>query len=175
MKAYRTSSSQWNDAREREFTKLYNDNYSFVYNYVRFRMSGDDAAEDVVSEAFLHAARHFNRFDPQKAKFSTWVIKIASNVMISHWRKKRPSVALDDIPEAYLSQASDQDRVDERELVDHLLECLDETEREIVVMKYREGYRNVEIAEALDMNPSTVSTKLAAALSKMRARFERGM
>ena len=39
-------------------------------------------------------------------------------------------------------------------------------------MKYREGYRNVEIAEKLGMNASTVSTKLFNAIAKMRSVIE---
>lgn len=155
--------------REQEFTKHYRESYGLVYNYVRLRMPNDPAAEDIVAEAFLQAARHYENFDPRRAKFSTWVIKIASNAMISYWRKNKPTSGLDDLPEKIVSQPAEQEHLIDREFVDQLLSTLGETEREIVVMKYREGYRNIEIASRLDMNPSTVSTKLANALAKMRA------
>lgn len=144
------------------------ESYGMVYNYVRVRMAGDDAVEDVVAEAFLQAARHFGDYDPTRAKFSTWVVKIASNAMISHWRKSRPTTTLEDVPDRLVAQPAEQENLADRDLVDLLLGTLDETERQIVVMKYREGYRNVEIASELGMNASTVSTKLANALSKMR-------
>jgi RNA polymerase sigma factor (sigma-70 family) len=57
--------------------------------------------------------------------------------------------------------------------VDQLLGTLDAHERELVLLKYREGMRNVDIAKKLQMNPSTVSTTLARALSKMRSVAER--
>lgn len=140
-----------------------------MYNYVRSRMAGDDAAEDVVAEAYLNAARHFDTFDPSRAKFSTWVIKIASNAMVSYWRKERPTATLEELPESVITQPPAQEEVIDRDQVDRLLAVLDDTERELVVMKYREHYKNIEIAEELGMNASTVSTKLANALSKMRA------
>lgn len=163
------------EAREREFTKLYRESYPIVYNYVRCRMGGDDAAEDIVSEAYMQAARHFDRFDPTRAKFSTWVTTIATNAMISHWRKGKPVSTLDEVPEKVFAQPAAQDELDDRDLVDRLLAVLDGLERRLVIMKYREGYRNVDIAAALGMNASTVATKLANALAKMRAEAEKSL
>lgn len=55
-----------------------------MYNYVRVRMGSAYDAEDVVAEAYLKAARSFGSFDPGRAKFSTWVVRIASNCMNDH-------------------------------------------------------------------------------------------
>ena len=59
-------------------------------------------------------------------------------------------------------------------LIQQLLESLDDVERELVVCKYHDGMRNVDIARELHMNASTVSTKLANAISKMRAVMQKG-
>ena len=75
--------------REREFERLYRESYGLVYNYVRMRMGGADDAEDVVAEAYLKAARSFGAFDPARAKFSTWVVRIAANCMNDRWRRAR--------------------------------------------------------------------------------------
>lgn len=149
------------------------ESYGLVYNYVRYRMANDHATEDVVADAFLKAARAFDRFDPARSKFSTWVINIAINCMNSHYRKVRPTVALDDAPLNATVDYGEADHVDDRDMVDRLLGCLDEDERRLVVMKYHEDKRNVDIAQELGMNASTVSTKLANALAKMRAAAER--
>ena len=156
-------------SRRREFERLYRESYSLVYNFVCYRMAGDHAAEDVVADAFLQAARNFRSFDPTRSKFSTWVISIAKNCMVSHYRKAKPTVALDDAPQKSLSVEGDQAHVDDRILVTQLLAALEPDVRELVFMKYYEGKRNVEIAEELGMNASTVSTKLADAMHKMRA------
>ena len=154
---------------EREFEALYRESYELVYNYVRMRMGAADDAEDVVAEAYLKAARSFGRFDPSRAKFSTWVVRIAVNCMNDHWRRHRPSSCIDDVPEGLLSQPDGTAAIDDRDLVDRLLGTLDEAERDLVLMKYLLGYRNVDIAAELGMNASTVATKLANALAKMRS------
>ena len=158
--------------QELEFERLYLESYELVYNYVRMRMGGDSEAEDVVAEAYLRAARAFRTFDPSRAKFSTWVVRIACNCMNSHWRKIHPTATLEDVPDAFVSEAGHENATCDRDLVDRLLNTLSEEEREIVLMKYREGYRNVDIAKELDMNASTVATKLFTALKKMRAAAE---
>lgn len=146
-----------------------------MYGFVRGRMSSDVDAEDVVAEAYLKAARSFASFDPARARFSTWVVAIAKNCMISHFRKEKPATTLDDVPESVAAVSGGQDAVEDRDLAYRLLSTLDDSERMLVLMKYHDGMRNVDIARELDLNPSTVSTKLAKALAKMREAAEGGM
>lgn len=153
---------------EREFERLYRESYNLVYNYVYFRMPGSGAVEDVVAETFMQAARYYDRFDPARAKFSTWVISIAKNSVNSYYRKASNSVALEDVSEAALSVPGEQDLADDRALAEQLLRTLDDDERELVFRKYYLGMRNVEIAQELDLNASTVSTRLMRAMAKMR-------
>ena len=160
-------------AAEREFERLYKESFGLVYSYVRARMSRDADAEDVVAEAYMKAARSFDSFDPNRAKFSTWMVAIARNCMISHFRKERVTTALDDVPESVAATEGGQNAVDDRELALQLLATLDDDERALVLLKYREDMRNIDIARERNMNPSTVSTVLARAIGKMRARAER--
>ena len=138
-------------------------------------MANDADTEDVVAEAFLKAARSFQSYDPTRARFSTWVVTIARNCMISHFRKARPAAALEDVPQEMYAVDGGQETVDDSLFARKLLLCLTDTECELVLLKYRNGMRNIEIAHDLGLNPSTVSTKLANALAKMRVVAERSM
>lgn len=163
-----------NTDKEREFEKLYLESYELVYNYVRTRIHDKEDAEDIISEAYLRAARAYSSFDPTRAKFSTWVIKISINCMNDYWRKHRFSLApLDEIPDKVVAQPAEQDNYAIRDFVDHLMLVLDDNEREIVLLKCREDMRNVDIAAELGINPSTVSTIFARAVAKMREAAER--
>ena len=160
------------ESAEREFERLYLESYDMVFGFVRHSMADSPAVEDVVSEAYLRAARSFHKYNPERAKFSTWVIKIATNCMRDYWRQARPMSSLDDAPPERISQSGEADALADRDLVERLLATLDDEERLLVVMKYREGFRNVDIAAELGMNASTVATKLANALKKMRGVFD---
>ena len=158
------------EIRATAFESLYRDNFDRVYNYVCYRMASSAEAEDITAEAFLKAARSFDRFDARRAKFSTWVITIARNCISDHWRKQRWHSTLDDIPEEAVSVKDEYPALNEdAELAQRLLAVLDDSDRELVYLKYFEGKHNVEIARELDMNESTISTRLSRALAKMRA------
>ncbi len=153
-----------------EFEGLYRENYPTVYNSVYYNMLDRDAAEDVTAEAFMRAARYFERFDSSRAGFATWVKAIARNCMADHYGKNKPTSALEDVPEAvFASDEGHASRAADADLVRFLLAAIEEDDRTLVFMKYYEGKRNAEIAQELEMNPSTVATRLQRALAKMRS------
>lgn len=155
--------------RNASFEHYYRESYSLVYNYVLRRTSNREVAEDVVSEAFLRAARFYERFDPTRAKFSTWVISIARNCISDYFDREVATAPIDEVPEGVFAQEDTQaDHLDDLAMLQKLLAKLDDEEKELIYLKYYEGKRNTEIAEVLGMNASTVSTKLSRAIAKMR-------
>ena len=157
-------------ARAAKFERLYRESYPTVFGHVLFRMRDEEAALDVTAEAFLRAARNFDRFDSSKAKFSTWVIAIARNCISDHYRKNIEHTPIDAIPESALTTGMDHvQSIADADLARRLLEKLDPDDREMVFMKYCEERTNADIAHILGMNPSTVATRVHRALAKMRA------
>ena len=154
---------------KRSFEANYREHYSLVFNYVRRRMPNREATEDVVSDAFLRAARYYSRFDPSRSKFSTWVISIARNCISDYYEKDVLLAPIDEVPEGVYADESDNNSgIDNKELAEKLLSMLDDEERELVFLKFYQEKRNTEIAEELGMNVSTVSTKLSRIMAKLR-------
>ncbi len=52
------------------------------------------AAEDAVQETFLRAYKNMDRF--HGGDFSGWLMRIAKNVCIDQWRKRRPDAGIED-------------------------------------------------------------------------------
>ena len=159
--------------QKRRFEDLYLESYDRVFSYACLRMPNDSNVEDVVSEAYLKAARAFDYYDPSRAQFSTWVITILNNVMVDYWRRTRTTVAIEDVAESAFAVPDTTEDIANRELVAQLVAMLEPDEADLVLMKYRDGKHNSEIAAELDMNVSTVSTKLSRAIQKMRRASER--
>lgn len=161
---------------QQSFEALYRESYALIYNYVRYQMLDDSIAQDIVSEAYLKAARAFERFDPNRAKFSTWVITIAKNCMRDYYARQRPTVDIDGeievLPPTYDEHPGLEE--DEGARLTQALQVLAEEDRELVFLKYYQGMKNKEIAEATGMNASTVSTRLARALARLRSVLEEG-
>jgi len=62
------------------------------------QLVGDrDDAEDIAQEAFVKAYLGLKNFDSEKARFSTWLYKIATNLAIDFLRAKRLRVNVEDI------------------------------------------------------------------------------
>lgn len=164
------------DARAKEFEQYYRESYKGVYNYIYARVLNRADTEDIVSEAFIKAARNFDRFDPSRAAFSTWVITIARNCMISKMRKGKQEVLAEDVSYDLDTVATNDEYTglenNDAAMLVKLLKLISEEDREMVVLKYRDGLKNKEIAEIMGINASTVGTRLQRALEKMRAAAE---
>lgn len=151
------------------FERLYRESYPLVYNYIFRRVLDRTGAEDVTSEAFMRAARYFDRFDPERAKFSTWVISIARNCLNDYYERSRPTAPLESVSETtYAIEDSNVENILDADLAQKLLAVLDDDDRELMFMKFYEGKRNSEIAAELGINASTVSSRVARAIAKMR-------
>ncbi len=67
---------------------LLKDNLNILKGYI-VKMVGDPhLAQDIIQDALLKAVLNINKFEP-RAKFSTWLIKIATNVYRDYLRKNK--------------------------------------------------------------------------------------
>lgn len=160
-------------SKTEEFERLYRETFSSIFNYLYYHTLNRETAEDLASTVYLKAYRSFDRFDPSRASFSTWVHTIAHNELLNSWRSKRTTVDIDDVPEGVFAVEDDPEVKDDRgELVRKLLATLSDDERTLVYLKYYEGLQNKEIAERLDMNASTVGTKISRIVARLRSQVD---
>lgn len=157
-------------AREKDFEALYREAFPRIYNYLYYRLLDQATAEDIASTVFLKAHRAFDRFDPEKSSFTTWTYSIAHNELMNHYRRQRPVSDIDDVPEAVFATNDEYEEDDDQaQRVRELLAELSPEDREIVFLKYWEQMKNKDIAELLGMNASTVASRVARAMDRMRA------
>jgi RNA polymerase sigma-70 factor (ECF subfamily) len=136
------------------------------------RRAQAEDVEDIAQQVFVKAYYSLKRFD-QRAAFSTWLYKITVNECwdLLRKRKVRPLVYESDLseeqarqygaPEERSAPAPDiSDKLVARQRVETLLECLDERDRMMLILKEVEGFAVEEIAEILDLNANTVKVRL---------------
>jgi RNA polymerase sigma-70 factor (ECF subfamily) len=142
--------------------------------------------EDIAQQVFLKAYFSLKRFD-QRAAFSTWLYKITVNECwdLLRKRKVRPLLYEAELSEEQTSQyqASSEardgapdasQRLESREQVELLLDCLDERDRMMLLLKEVEGFSVEEIAEMLEINGNTVKVRLFRARRRIVERVKRG-
>jgi RNA polymerase sigma-70 factor (ECF subfamily) len=80
----------------RDFETVYQAELPRVYNFFRYRVGDDQIAEDLTAETFEKAWRNRQRYRDDLASFSTWLFTIARRVAMDHFRKRRPTVPLEE-------------------------------------------------------------------------------
>lgn len=147
---------------------LFNEYYPRIFNYLYYRTLDRALSDDLVGTVMLNVVRKYSTFDPKRGNLDAWIFRIARNTLFSHYRKSKVEVDIDAVPQQVLSY-EDEDALDDKgALVRDLLKVLTDDERELIYLKYWEELSNKEIAQRLDLNPSTVSTHLWRANQKMK-------
>jgi RNA polymerase sigma-70 factor (ECF subfamily) len=142
------------------------------------RMLGNVAeAEDLTQEAFLQLYRKIGTFRGDSA-FSTWLHRLAVNVVLMHLRKKGlPQVSLDEILEPSQEDGPRKD-IGARDLVlsgsidrvtlERAVEDLPPGYRLVFVLHDVEGYEHNEIADMLECSIGNSKSQLHKARMKLR-------
>ena len=146
---------------------------------VAFRITGDEAdAEDVVQEAFLLGYQKLQSFEA-RAKFSTWIYRIAVNCALNMKNKRKPEAAYqiaDDADARHQVQVADTAPNPERLLLSQEIEALHAgamqkltaTERTAFVLRHMEACTTEEIAATLRIAPNAAKQAVFRAVKKLR-------
>ena len=162
--------------QERSFNEFYEEYYKKIYNFVYFKTGDAFIAEDLTCVVVEKALMNLKRFDEAKSSLNSWVFTIARNSIIDHYRLKSSSETHFEegeevlIPDKVTPGAEDQLVETERaEAIAGLLKTLSEQEREIVILKFWGGLKNIEIAEQMGMKQNNINVIVFRALKKLKS------
>ncbi len=134
-----------------------------LYGYFRRRLNGDQRAEDLTQDTFLAVIRAAAQYEP-RALVRTYLYGIALNLLFAERRKlyrdlppgkPAPEPATNEAPDAAM-------------WVRQALERLDESEREILMLREYEQLSYSEIADLLKLPLNTVRSRLFRARMAMK-------
>jgi len=153
-----------------DFAKFYDQHMDAVYRFVYFRVSNNRAlAEDLTADIFTSALAAFESFDPSRGE-KAWIMTIARNKVINHWRDKKEAVDIEDIAFS-LEGENGLDNVESADDIRHLREAMAQLkphERALIEQKYLLGYRYKEIAKNLEKQPGAVRVETYRAMKKLK-------
>ena len=158
-----------------DWEAVYREEMPRVFNYFRYRGFERATAEDLTSATFEKAWRARERYRKDRAAVSTWLLAIARNVAIDHFRRSRPEVPLvedaatdEETPETAALRAGQSRRLTE------LMRSLPERERELLALKYGADATNRAIATLTGLSESNVGTILHRTVVSLRSRWDEG-
>ena len=70
-----------------EFAQVYDEHVWDVYGFFGYRVGSREEAEDLTQQTFERALRAWRRFDPRRARAKTWLLAIAHNLLVDHYRR----------------------------------------------------------------------------------------
>jgi RNA polymerase sigma-70 factor (ECF subfamily) len=156
---------------------VYDDHVRSVYGFFSYRLGSRDLAEDLTQATFERAARSFARYDPRRGNHLTWLLAIARNLLIDHFREQHgePMLSLDEVD--LESRAALETLVEDRcfELDPELraaLALLGDREREIVGLRYGADMPGPEIAQLTGLTLANVQQILSRSLRRLRSVME---
>jgi RNA polymerase sigma-70 factor, ECF subfamily len=155
---------------EEALAELY-DRFGRVAYGLALRVLRDEKlAEDAVQEGFLAAWRNADRFMPERAKASTWLLTFVHRRAVDLVRReeRRRAEPLTEASEASNSAADDAWLRFERERVQAALRQLPDQQREALELAYYGGFTQSELAERLGQPVGTIKSRMFAGLTRLR-------
>jgi RNA polymerase sigma-70 factor (ECF subfamily) len=147
-----------------------------VFNYALRMVSNQEDALDLMQDTFLSVFRSLASFRGDCA-FKSWLLKIAHYRCIEFYRKRKPTVDIDAVPEAFnedgegcpeLSVVAEQQGND----LIIAMKKLPLNQRAVIEMKFFQHLTFNDIARQLGISNNTVKSRLYAGLGKMKLALE---
>ena len=77
------------------FGALYQRHMASIYRYIYYRVGDATEAEDMTETTFLRVWEGLPRFVPDRIAFRSWLYRVAHNLLIDHYRTRKPQVSLE--------------------------------------------------------------------------------
>ncbi len=151
------------------FETIYTETVDDVYSYLLGHTRDATAAEDLTSSVFLKAWKGAASYRAGSNRYRRWLFAIARNELRDSWRKERPTAPFDQVELADTGGTnSGSETAHLREMVSHALECLNDEQRQVVILRFFSEQSHAEIARILNKREGAVRVQLLRALRQMR-------
>ena len=156
---------------ETALASRYSTYYPKIYNYAFLQLGDIHAAEDLASDVMLKLLESIKKYQFKGTPFSAWVFRIARNRLIDlHRRRKRhgevnltePLAAMQIGPQTLAERALDRGQLQ------LALRYLTDEQRQVIVLKFIEGFDNASVARVLGRSEGAIKSLQHRALHALR-------
>ena len=150
-----------------------------VRNYIGIMVKDDAVADDIFQETFIKAVKVIDEGGyTDSGKFLSWVLRIAHNRVLDHFRREKSSRQLNEKEAGYdvlgtlrFAENTVEDDIVHNELMEtvrRLVEQLPDDQREVVRLRYYSKLSFQEIAEQTEVSINTALGRMRYALINLR-------
>jgi RNA polymerase sigma-70 factor, ECF subfamily len=147
-----------------------------VYRYMLNLCRNEAIAEELFQDVWMKLINARENYQV-KAKFTTYLYKLAHNQFIDHYRKQNvrivvdQSVEVDEFEQEGSSKNNPEKQTQTNQVLDKLSILLNELpneQREVFLLREEAGMSVPEIAETLGINQEAAKSRLRYAINKLR-------
>jgi RNA polymerase sigma-70 factor (ECF subfamily) len=156
---------------------IYDNYFTEVYRYVRYRLNDEHLAEDIASDVFVRLLEASQNGHGPRLNLKAWLFSTASHIVTDHMRRayRRP---METLPEDLLDATSiPSDEFDRREQDRHFQKAyaqLTPEQQHVLALRFGQGYSLNETASILNKNVNAVKALQFRALAALQRNIEGG-
>ena len=166
------------NGHEESLSELVTRHQKKVFTYIRMLVKDTELAEDLFQDVFvkvIHTLKSGNY--NEEGKFLPWVMRIAHNISIDHFRKAKriPVVQSKDDFDIFRTLRIDDDNVEEKMIQDQILEDvkkliveLPAEQQEVLILRHYADMSFQEIAAFTNVSINTALGRMRYALINLR-------
>lgn len=166
------------NGKHKALSVLYDRYGSLVYSFAYKAVRDESAARDIAQSVFLRLWTTESEYNPEKGRFTSWLLTLTRNLTIDHIRKQRRTASgLIRISEEHLNALPDQlalspeehaVRGSVREQIQQACKHLSHPQKTLLEHFYWQGYSLKELAQLYDQPLGTVKNRLHQTLKILR-------
>jgi len=157
------------------FGELYERYRDAIYRFCLARTGTSHDAEDLTSDVFVKALNSIDRYQDRGLPFAAFLYRIARNAAIDRSRTLKQPLSVDGL----LQEPASKQNVEleavfavEKGILMDALSKLKSEHRDVVVMRFIEGYSALEVAQLLGKTEGAIRTLQHRALERLRKEFD---
>lgn len=174
--------AQYRNGNDAAFDLLVDRYQSKLYTTIFLIVKDQPIAEDLLQEVFIKVVKTLNsdKYN-EEGKFKPWVMRIAHNLAIDHFRKSKryPTIQMEDGSNIFNSLRFAEETIEDRqmrdetvELVKRLIEELPEAQKQVLVMRHYLDMSFQEIADQTGVSINTALGRMRYALIHLRKKMK---
>ncbi|MDD5099158.1 MAG: RNA polymerase sigma factor, partial [Candidatus Colwellbacteria bacterium] len=158
------------------FGQLYDHYMPMIYRFILLKVAQREEAEDLTHQVFLKAWTSIgSKYSEKGLPFSSWLYRIARNVVIDKYRRTKPTVDLDEDLIEITSHLDLEQKIDIKNDVRKIFDAINklkEIEKDTVIMRFVEDLSIKEVSESLGKSEGAVKLIQHRAIEKIRKIME---
>ena len=154
------------------FEELYLLHFDRIYSYFQLSVGNKHDAEDLTNQTFVKMIESIDSFEWRKVPISAWLLRIAHNLAMDHFRSRRRWQPEEEPPEPLGSEErSAEDEalraIGQRSMFD-LIENLSKDQQQVLTLKFAFDFSNAEVGTILGKSEGAIKSLQHRALGSLQ-------